>query len=64
MNMTQRQDILDSNLATEHDIEMEDGEDEAFMRPPPGAEGAHHSHAGDEDLVSELGEGMRQRPAR
>lgn len=62
MSMAERQDLLDSSQEVNVDIEMAGGdtENDAYKYPPPGAEGAGHSHAGDEDMVSGLSEGMRQ----
>lgn len=66
MDMAERQDLLHSTQAINEDIEMDGGDDEdvAYMHPPPGAEGADHSHAGDEEMVSGLREGMRQHAPR
>ncbi|KAF7975664.1 hypothetical protein HWV62_8751 [Athelia sp. TMB] len=62
MSNSERQDLLDSSVAIDHDVEMDDGgaESDTFMHPPPGTEGAGHSHAGDEEMVSELGEDSSQ----
>lgn len=66
MNNSERQDLLDSHEGIDCNIEMgdADADGDAYMQPPPGTEGAEHSHAGDENLVSELGEGMRRRTPR
>lgn len=60
MSTVERQDLLDSNQVVDDGVDMDEGEDDAFMHPPPGAEGANHSHAGDEEMVSQLGETMHQ----
>ncbi|KZP18222.1 hypothetical protein FIBSPDRAFT_1046284 [Athelia psychrophila] len=64
MDSAQRQDLLDSNHGSNQDTEMGDedveDEDDAYLHPPPGAEGAEHSHAGDGDIVWGLSEGMRR----
>lgn len=66
MNTGERQDLLDSTQANDQDIEMDDGdaEDDAYLHPPPGAEGVNHSHAGDGDFVWGLSEGMRRHKRR
>lgn len=66
MGNAERQDLYDSSQALNDDIEMDDGDAEnaAYMHPAPGAEGADHSHAGDEDTVSGLSEGLRQSTPR